>query len=460
MKKRCQESWQLWPSCSWSWSRWRWWCQCWNPVSAAPCTVGATSPNLPLGQQDGGDRAGGGGWWRLDWQWRWCSEPKTVWFVTMRMVICVHHILEIHLPMKTRWHELTFDLFFRDCCNVRQRGPSECIPGFKGSEDKELGGGEAEQRVIVKEVRLLQVSWTLTWERGGWRLNTWGVSAVIQANHVHHCWEAESNPHFLEPESRRGRWELEKVIVSRSQPSTRHQTKLCDLSNGFFRKQQQAMREDSDPSMSKMCKRRPQGWEPAKELREVNGQQTKLGRNKTSSEQSRPCKRSAAKLEEKSRKGKLANLLKKLASLLLHCPLLILLLQAVTKVQPKFFWFSNSTFNLITIPWLQISKMFLFNACKHKTCPTCLYLGVPGLGTPEIQLTAKNYRIFCGLFDKLFSVEMLQHLCSMVNITLTNSQMSTHFCTWDLTRVQNCCPICGLPDKLLSEGSPNVSTLM
>ena len=138
--------------------------------------------------------------------------------------------------------------------------------------------------------------------------------------------------------------------MSGSQPSTRHQKKLCDLSNGFFRKQQQAMREDSDPSMSKMCKRRPQGWEPAKELREVNGQQTKLGKNKTSSEQSRPCKRSAAKLEEKSRKGKLANLLKKLASLLLHCPLLILLLQAVTKVQPKFFLFLNSTFNLITIP--------------------------------------------------------------------------------------------------------------
>ena len=41
---------------------------------------------------------------------------------------------------------------------MRQRGPSESIPGFKGSEDKELGGGEAEQRVIVKEVRLLQVS--------------------------------------------------------------------------------------------------------------------------------------------------------------------------------------------------------------------------------------------------------------------------------------------------------------
>ena len=26
-------------------------------MSAAPCTVGATSPNLPLGRQDGGDRA-------------------------------------------------------------------------------------------------------------------------------------------------------------------------------------------------------------------------------------------------------------------------------------------------------------------------------------------------------------------------------------------------------------------
>ena len=38
----------------------------------------------------------------------------------------------------------------------RQRG--ECIPGFTGSEDKELRGGEDEQRVIVKEVRLLQVS--------------------------------------------------------------------------------------------------------------------------------------------------------------------------------------------------------------------------------------------------------------------------------------------------------------
>ena len=112
MKKLCQESWQLWPSCSWSWSRWRWWCQCWNPVSAAPCTVGATSPNLPLGRQDGGDRAGGGGWWRLDWQWRWCSEPKTVWFVTMRMVICVHHILEIHLPMKTWWDDTSSLLIF------------------------------------------------------------------------------------------------------------------------------------------------------------------------------------------------------------------------------------------------------------------------------------------------------------------------------------------------------------
>ena len=155
MKKLCQESWQLWPSCSWSWSRWRWWCQCWNPVSAAPCTVGATSPNLPLGRQDGGDRVGGGGWWQLDWQWRWCSEPKTVWFATMRMVICVHHILEIHLPLKTRWHELTFDLF------------SETVAMW-------------DREVQVNAYQVLKAAKTRNWEEErlsrGWLSRKWGFS--------------------------------------------------------------------------------------------------------------------------------------------------------------------------------------------------------------------------------------------------------------------------------------------
>jgi len=76
-----------------------------------------------------------------------------------------------------------------------------------------------------------------------------------------------------------------------------------------------------------------QSWESSKDLRETfadttgNCHQTKL-RNRTSNNQTKPCKRSATKPEEKSRKGKLASLLPCSGQF----TLLLLLLHAVTKV--------------------------------------------------------------------------------------------------------------------------------
>ena len=115
------------------------------------------------------------------------------------------------------------------------------------------------------------------------------------------------------------------------------QTKLCDLSKSHtvtisssIRKKQ-PMIYNSDPSLNNMYKKMTGEWESSKDDT-GDRHQTKL-RNQTSSEQTKPCKRSASEFEQKSRRGKLRGLL--------FCygqfAFLLLLLQAVTKVLSKFF---------------------------------------------------------------------------------------------------------------------------
>ena len=97
-------------------------------------------------------------------------------------------------------------------------------------------------------------------------------------------------------------------------------------------RKQQTLSKNSDPYLNKMYKRMTQEWESSKDDRASDSHQTKL-RNRTSSDQMKPCKRSATEFEQKSRRGRLPGLL--------FCyrqfALLLLLLQAVTKVHSKFF---------------------------------------------------------------------------------------------------------------------------
>ena len=99
----------------------------------------------------------------------------------------------------------------------------------------------------------------------------------------------------------------------------------------FFLESESSSRGNFDPSVSKMHKRMTRGWKSSKDDTS-DRHQTKL-RNQTSSDQIKPCKRSASEFEQKSRRGKLPGLL--------FCygqfAVLLLLLQAVTKVLSKFF---------------------------------------------------------------------------------------------------------------------------
>ena len=94
----------------------------------------------------------------------------------------------------------------------------------------------------------------------------------------------------------------------------------------FFLESESSSRGNFDPSVSKMHNRMTRGWKSSKDDTS-DRHQTKL-RNQTSSDQIKPCKRSASEFEQKSRRGKLPGLL--------FCygqfAVLLLLLQAVTKV--------------------------------------------------------------------------------------------------------------------------------
>ena len=179
-----------------------------------------------------------------------------------------------------------------------------------------------------------------------------------------------------------------KARLRHSQPV--RQTKLCDLSKSRTVTSSR-LQLNSDPSLDKMSKRMTQGWESFKDLREAvadatgNCHQTKL-RNRTSNNQTKPCKRSAAKPEEKSRKGKLASLLPCSGQF----TLLLLLLHAVTKVQPKFLnVLSLIVFNNYLSGLEYIWSHDNYSPLRSQRCvpltltsnnQTSLYPGVPGPG--------------------------------------------------------------------------------